>query len=324
MYQVSKPLFLVAETPLHAGSGDDLGVVDLPIQRERHTQYPKIEASSLKGALREAFETKLRDEATQKLNPENSKLIAAAFGPESDEMKDGTFAACLGFTDARILLFPVKSMKGVFAWVTCPHVLHRFSKELEQSGNKGILGIPDDVEEGKAYYTIDTCTNIVKNKDKEEFVVLEEYSFSLKPITKPVNIDGSPLGKWLADNIFEKGDIQKYWKTKISKDIIIVSDDDFKAFVEHSTEVITRIKINNETGTAQEGALFNEEYLPSESIMYSIVLASREFQKERINFKEAGDTMKFFIETLDKNLKNIFQLGGNATLGKGILHAKTL
>jgi CRISPR-associated protein Cmr4 len=56
MFQQTKTLFLVCETPLHAGSGDSLGIVDLPIQRERHTQFPKIEASSLKGALREAFE----------------------------------------------------------------------------------------------------------------------------------------------------------------------------------------------------------------------------------------------------------------------------
>ena len=58
MYKSTNPLFLICETPLHAGSGDDLGIVDLPIQRERHTSFPKIEASSLKGALREAFEGK--------------------------------------------------------------------------------------------------------------------------------------------------------------------------------------------------------------------------------------------------------------------------
>ena len=56
MYKKTNTLFLVTETPLHAGSGSDLGIVDLPIQRERHTRFPKIEASSLKGAIRETFE----------------------------------------------------------------------------------------------------------------------------------------------------------------------------------------------------------------------------------------------------------------------------
>lgn len=58
MFKEAKPLFLICETPLHAGSGDELGVIDLPIQREKHTNFPKVEASSLKGALRESFESK--------------------------------------------------------------------------------------------------------------------------------------------------------------------------------------------------------------------------------------------------------------------------
>ena len=48
MFSVVKPLLLYGVTSVHAGSGSDLGVVDLPIQREQHTGYPKIEGSSLK------------------------------------------------------------------------------------------------------------------------------------------------------------------------------------------------------------------------------------------------------------------------------------
>ena len=49
MFKSAKPLFLIVETSLHAGSGSDLGIVDLPIQREKHTNYPKVEASGIKG-----------------------------------------------------------------------------------------------------------------------------------------------------------------------------------------------------------------------------------------------------------------------------------
>ena len=71
MFKIARPLFLICETPLHAGSGDALGVVDLPIQRERHTGFPKIEASSLKGALRESFEEKfITDRNTTRNNPD--------------------------------------------------------------------------------------------------------------------------------------------------------------------------------------------------------------------------------------------------------------
>jgi len=34
MFKESKLLFLYTETPLHVGSGNSLGVVDLPIQLE--------------------------------------------------------------------------------------------------------------------------------------------------------------------------------------------------------------------------------------------------------------------------------------------------
>ena len=116
MFRQAKPLFLIVETPLHAGSGSDLGIVDLPIQREKHTDYPKIEASGLKGSIREIFDTQAK----------TKEQTGIVFGPEQGDLHAGA----LGFTDARLLLFPVKSVSGVFAWVTCPAVLERFNHDL--------------------------------------------------------------------------------------------------------------------------------------------------------------------------------------------------
>ena len=56
MFKKALPFFIHVITPLHAGTGQELGIVDLPIQRERHTGFPKIEASGLKGSIREVFE----------------------------------------------------------------------------------------------------------------------------------------------------------------------------------------------------------------------------------------------------------------------------
>ena len=39
-------------------------------------------------------------------------------------------AGAITLTDARILAFPVRSLKGVFAWVTCPAVLERLARDL--------------------------------------------------------------------------------------------------------------------------------------------------------------------------------------------------
>ncbi|WP_256201277.1 type III-B CRISPR module RAMP protein Cmr4 [Thermoanaerobacter thermocopriae] len=88
------------------GSGSELGYVDLPIQREKHSGFPKIESSGLKGALRSAFKG---DESLR----ENVEHI---FGPEDGDL----YAGAIGFLDARILLFPIKSARGIFGWITCP------------------------------------------------------------------------------------------------------------------------------------------------------------------------------------------------------------
>src|SRR5271157_5700625 len=53
-------LGLHAQTSLHPGSGTALGVIDLPVQRERHTLWPTIPGSALKGILRDAVRERIK------------------------------------------------------------------------------------------------------------------------------------------------------------------------------------------------------------------------------------------------------------------------
>jgi CRISPR-associated protein Cmr4 len=48
-------LYLFTRTPLHVGAGSAVGAIDQPIQRERHTGFPLIPGSSIKGVLRDHF-----------------------------------------------------------------------------------------------------------------------------------------------------------------------------------------------------------------------------------------------------------------------------
>ena len=79
------------------------------------------------------------------------------------------------------------------------------------------------------------------------------------------------------------------------------------------TEVITRNKIDSETGVAQPGGLFTEEYLPVESILYFMVLSSPIFNEKKLDF--SLDIMQYF----NNEISDIFQVGGNATIGKGFV-----
>lgn len=348
MFKRARPFFIRVITPLHAGSGQDLGIVDLPIQRERHTSFPKIEASGLKGSIREVFEEYLikkesikddkviikfdldislkerleNDELFEVLkqewkvvhikNEKNNKIereihytkfnetIFLLFGPEDT---DNAFAGALGFTDARILLFPVKSVKGVFAWITCNKIIERFLEDMELANEKfDNFDIPK-VDDGMCMVT-ENSKVIINN----ETIILEEYAFNV------------------LDNKIDSKFINEFFKyLNIDKDrIIILSDNDFTDFVNLSTEVITRTKIDNLTGTVDKsiGGLWTEEYLPSETIMYSLVLANSIFKKNEekgiFNKNDIPDE-KQILDFWVKSIPDVIQIGGNATIGKGIV-----
>jgi len=309
MFLNQKPLFFWVETPLHAGSGNDLGIVDLPIQRERHTGFPKIEASGIKGCFRESFASSLNT------NNQKDGRIALAFGPENMEM---AHAGALGFSDARLLLFPVKSVKGVFAWITCPQVITRFKRDLDLCEIAGDFDVPQKE-------TVPTnCELFVKDKDNR--IVLEEYTF-----TAEQDDTTTRFAQWLKQKVAKN--MENFWKDKIEKDILVLSDEDFKDFVTMSTEVIARTKIDDHTGTVAKGALWYEEYLPTDSILYSLVFAGpifKEKDEDKGAFKvedkelegggqrpelEAQKVMGFFKE----NLPSMLQIGGNSTIGKGFV-----
>ena len=306
MFKQSKPLFFICETPLHAGSGSDLGIVDLPIQRERHTSFPKIEGSSFKGAVREAVEqNSIEFTANGKTLKTNDKknCVALAFGPEDGD----AHAGALGFSDARLLLFPVKSVKGVFAWVTCPKVLEQFKRDMSLTGITVNISIKEP-NSNNCLALENTTLKLGSNK-----IVLEEYTFTTDG-SYDVKVGDNALGAWLSELITDG-----FWKDKLKTDIVILSNDDFKDFVNLSTEVITRTKIENKTGTVQAGALFTEEFLPAESIMYSLVMASPVFLKDKDKqeavLRTDVDVMNYFATALP----DVIQIGGNATLGKGIV-----
>jgi CRISPR-associated protein Cmr4 len=313
MYRKANILLLKAETPMHAGSGDSLGIVDLPIQREKHTSFPKIEASSLKGSIREHFERQSLNENEYKKLSEEDKIktptqdkITAAFGYEGDD-NDKSQAGALGFSDARLLLFPVKSMKGVFAWITCPQIISKLNDELKLAGIKDEKG--NDLKFNITKGNIAAANSNLYINEKN--IILEEYTFEVNEKSDEVK----KLGEWLSEQIYGKN-ADSFWANKLKTDIVVLNNDDFKDFVNLSTEVITRTKINNETGTVEQGALFTEEYLPAESIMYSLVLTAPEFAEDKPVFQNEEKLRTFVKNFVAEN--DVMQIGGNATLGKGI------
>ena len=272
---MKKTVFYHCITPLHMGSGTELGIVDLPIQRERHTGFPKMEASGIKGAFR-ALSEKLS---------EGKGEIDKIYGPETKENEQEASMGELQFGDGRILLLPVRSAKGIFAWVTCPYVLDRFIRECVEEQNRAEW----ETLLTEAFKLIDTKAILLdSNSDiavEQSVVILEDFKFEV----------GTEVGTLNIENIPER----------LKKHILIITDEVFSYFCEMATEIITRIRIGDD-GVVEDGALFTEEFVPEETVFYTVMQAK----------KEIFEDWKKFISYQDEN-NNIIQLGGNTTLGKG-------
>lgn len=294
-----KLLLMYCEENLHVGSGSATGTIDLPIQRESHTGFPKIESSSLRGAIREA----IRDS----IDNDKENIFESVFG----KWDSGDQHSAIDFPDAKLLFFPVRSYLGVFAWITCPLVLNRFSKDIENWIN---IKIPLEVCDIKNNEIIVQNNSILESNNE---VVLEEFLFTKISGTEnsdPTSdelfpkINDKQLGEWMATALNNAHNIICGLKDQIA----IVSDDVFKDFVNLYTVKITRNRIDPETGTATGMALFNEEFIPSESIFYSFALASDEFKNDGL---KALQVIKFITQ----NFRTVFRLGGDKGIGKGLV-----
>ena len=295
--------YIYAETPLHPGSGTSIsGIADLPIQRERHTEFPLIQGSSLKGVLRNSARLiRLRGnqcigcpERRDDKYEEKCELCGQIFGT-----KDGIGG--ISVTDARILAFPVRALKGVFGWIICPIVLDRYKRDMELIGRKENdweIPKPTGNEEARV------CGN---SNLTEEYIYIEDLQLEC---SKDKNVEeiAENIAKALPDN-----DAYKEIKEKLKKDLVIVSDDVFRDLVSLTTEVVTRIKIDPTTGTVETGGLWSEEYLPTDTLMYSLILIPSKLS----NLKP--DNVQTKIMKYDER---ILQIGGDETIGKGFARIK--
>jgi len=337
MYKKSAILTFYAETPIHMGAGQSVSYVDLPVQRERHTSFPVLWSSGIKGVI--------RDLASRVWNDKDK--VETIFGPE-DGSSD--FASCISITDAKILLYPVRSVKGVFAWITCPFVLKRFMEDLNAVGeefkhNNQEIQIPD-VSDDKVFIASDNLKIQGQNS-----VALEEFVFEVDESQKEkVESLANSLKSILPDNPLTQS---------LVNHLAIVSDNVFRDFVNYAVEIRTRIRIDQALGTVKKGALFSEELIPSESVFYSLIfitdpyfgidknlyndLKSKKEKNETPNWDDVKNRLKgsedakkrlenawnngYFVDDEVKNSLNflnnsLLQLGGDETTGKGYVRVK--
>ena len=305
MFEKAQMVFMHCQTPLHAGSGGGVGFIDLPIQREVQNDFPTIYGSGIKGAIK-AWCRGADGSLTKEMKALFGADVAAGEGAyrESDDHN-----SALSFTDARILAFPVKSLNGLFAWVTCPLALAKYRQDLNLVFGNGANAITPEIpvlEAGECQTSSNSCLKV-----HEEHVVLEDSVF---------HVEGHCDG-WrdeLSNRIFgSEADTRDYWKTKFDTSLVVLSDQDFGDFVTRSTQVAPRIRIDFETGRVERGALWYEECLPADTILYTLALAGRP-TRQPYNTEDVDwvmDQLRERVLTGDPCL----QFGGDETVGKGLV-----
>jgi CRISPR-associated protein Cmr4 len=315
-------LGLHALTALHPGSGAAIGTVDLPVQRERHTHWPNIAGSALKGILRDACREQIKnrwdDDPEEELKAgkgkrrrekaDNHDDVTLLFGPPKERASE--HAGAVSVTDARLLAYPVRSLKGVFAWITCPAVIDRLSRDVSLLQDQLDEKLPEikltTLREAKPFhaYVPLKCPCLI-GSDK---LMLEEYE-----LTK-IEGDPTPLGTWITNNLFPKGEHYQATRKRFLEQFVIVQDDDFTHFVRYATEVTARIGLNYETKTVRDGALFYQEFLPTETVFYSLVLLNSARAKNKV---DDSKDLRTKLKTVLTNGPRVLQIGGDETTGKG-------
>ena len=288
----AKLYFIHTLTPLHTGTGQGVGVIDLQIAREKATGIPYLPGSSVKGVLRDAS---LTMDKTQTL---------AIFGPDTENASD--YAGALQVTDARLLALPVRSLLGVFAWVTSPLLLRRFQRDGHYAAGRVTLPTtvptPAAVTECRVHSEVCVLTEKPAKQGDPKMIYLEDLDLQAQP-----DAGAKAWAEAIAASVLGK---DTEWGRLFQERFCIVHDDVLGFLLETATEVVARIKLQDDVKTVQRGGLWYEEALPAESILVGIFAAQE--------VKKSGATPAAAFTHLKSLLEQPLQFGGAATVGRGI------
>ncbi len=310
----SNALLLVrAQTPLHPGAGTSVGAIDLPVQREAATGWPTLEGTGVKGVLRDALRTHIMDNKSTELQglegeTERDKAdrhqdVRALFGTASDSRDEtsGGYAGALCVTDLRLLAFPLRSARGLFAWVTCPTALDRLRRDCKLAQVASPVTDNSYPGEEEAHLTQEALDHLRVGANNQ--IVLENLIFQGVP--QGENTAPAKLGAFLQENWVDAG-------LRPEQRVVVLSDTAFTFVVRHCTEIVSRVALEPTSKRVRTGALFSQEQLPPETLLYSVLLLSdARGGQENLTACKLLDWVKAIVGG------RLLQLGGDETTGKG-------
>lgn len=293
-------LTLYTRTSLHAGSGISVDVVDLPFHRERVTQFPVIPANTLARVLREAGRLHFGEggeEKTRELFGEDRAFSYDA----SQAGRVASRAGAVQVLEAKLLAFPVRALKGCFAWLTCPAVLHRFHRDTRRLAATDVPVVAPDRA------LVGGRSDLVR----EDKIFVED--FRLQAEREPAEAHRAVVAalRPLSDD--------SLWQSKLATRLAIVNDEDFQHVVTTCMEIVQHAAFDpaatrSEPGARPKRRLFSQEYVPSETLFYSVLTLLPSGAGS-----EAGPGADL-LSLLDAN--PALQIGSDAATGHGFCAVK--
>lgn len=284
-------LTLLAETPVHAGGSAADGALDLPIQREASTGLPVIWGQSLKGALRDAargqsWQVEVFGDPAPSAQAVGGSDAGQPAAPSDrgNELRKGK----VSFGDAQLLAFPAATLRNTFAWATCPLLLHRLQRKVN------LLGISF----GSALADLIPAGNSLGTQGWQGTQVIGPYVDEVD-----VKAEVATVGSMLGALACPSGEDFDYTRIKMSADLLVLPDEVLRELSKLGTDVVARVQLKEDAKTVANGPFYSE-HLPAETVVVAVL---------------AGETAAHLDHLSDLIEGKPIQLGGDETIGKGVL-----
>lgn len=283
---------LHALSALHCGTGQSVGVVDLPIARARATNLPLVPGSSIRGVLRE----ELTGGPTAARTGADAKLVETLFGPAKITESEKAFAGALAIGDGHLLCLPVRALAGILCFVTAPFILSRYAHD------RGMAGLASPaVPDGAGAALVGGQANLSDGKT----LILEDLDLTARKDTK-----ASEWAELIAAAVYP-ADAQA--QSDLIARFAVVPNDVMSHLSDTATEIRTRIAIDDKTGVVKKGMLWTEENLPAETILWGVYAVSGSMNKPAEDTRSAQE-----LTSLLPKDGMLLQLGGKAGVGRGL------
>lgn len=227
-------LGLLAETHIHPGAGQSEGAVDLPVAREKTTDYPFVPGSGVKGAMRDLAERRFDDDTVERI-----------YG-----RPDG--AGELLLSDAKLLLLPVRCLSRSYLWLTCPYLIERFQRDRQR-----VTGEAPGESEFGTLATADPPPILCAGTDEEK-LFLEERLFARKGEVPDA------VAKLIAP-LFGNSPA----KQRLVEQLALVSNSDFAWFTRYALPIHAH-NVLDENKTSRN--LWYEETVAPDTLFYTLAL----------------------------------------------------